>query len=156
MAHRRAGRRIGRLHLVAMHERHDRHRLAVVTVVPADDERLVMGVVAVRVPPRSMERPRRERRRPGVGGSQAVPGLARDRIEGPRLDVQPRTPSGIEFGKALEGLGLVVVLVGLLGSVRLGMGEQGLESMRFESYGLLAGGALFLLGLVLERSAGRR
>lgn len=59
-------------------------------------------------------------------------------------------------GKALEGLGLVVVLVGLVGSVRLGMGEQGLESMRFESWGLAAGGALFLLGWLLERSAGRR
>lgn len=55
------------------------------------------------------------------------------------------------LGKLLEGLGLVVVLVGVVLSMRLGFGEQGLASMEFEMKGLMAGGGLFLLGWLLER-----
>jgi len=60
------------------------------------------------------------------------------------------------LAKALEGVGLVVVLVGLLGSVHLGIGEEGLASMKMESYGLLVGGGLFALGWLLERRSGTR
>ena len=58
--------------------------------------------------------------------------------------------------KALEGIGLIAVLVGVLMSISLGMGEEGLESMKAESYGLAIGGLLFLLGWLLERSLGAR
>ena len=58
------------------------------------------------------------------------------------------------LGKVLEGLGLVLVLVGVLLSMRLVLEDESLASMEFELKGLLAGGALFLLGWVLER-AGR-
>lgn len=59
------------------------------------------------------------------------------------------------LGKALEVLGLVLVLVGVLLSMRLGFGEQSLASMEFEMKGLLAGGGLFLLGWLIERRARR-
>jgi hypothetical protein len=60
------------------------------------------------------------------------------------------------LAKGLEGLGLVVVLVGLVLSIQLGFEDQGLESMRYEGYALLAGGALFLAGWLLERRLGAR
>lgn len=60
------------------------------------------------------------------------------------------------LAKGLEGLGLVVVLVGVLMSINLGLGEEGLESMKAEFYGLCAGGVLFLLGVMLERAVGSR
>lgn len=60
------------------------------------------------------------------------------------------------LAKTLEGVGLVIVLVGLLGSVQLGMGEEGLASMKMESYGLLVGGALFAVGWLIERRSGTR
>ena len=60
------------------------------------------------------------------------------------------------LAKGLEGLGLVVVLVGLVISVRLGFQEEGLKSMKYESYALLAGGAIFLCGMLLERRIGAR
>jgi len=61
------------------------------------------------------------------------------------------------LAKGLEGVGLVVVLVGVLTSIRLGIGEQeGFASMRAESWGLAIGGALFALGWLLERSIGSR
>jgi hypothetical protein len=60
------------------------------------------------------------------------------------------------LAKALEGLGLVVVLVGLVLSIQLGFQDQGLESMRYEGYALLAGGALFLAGWLLEKRLGTR
>jgi hypothetical protein len=58
--------------------------------------------------------------------------------------------------KVLEGAGLVVVLVGLVLSIRLGLQEEGLASMRHEGIGLLVGGGLFALGWALERAAGAR
>ncbi len=60
------------------------------------------------------------------------------------------------LAKGLEGLGLVVVLVGVLMSINLGLEEEGLESMKVEFYGLGAGGVLFVLGVMLERSVGSR
>jgi hypothetical protein len=60
------------------------------------------------------------------------------------------------LGKGLEGLGMVVVLVGLVVSIRLGLDEEGLASMRYEGTALALGGGLFLLGWMCERAAGRR
>lgn len=60
------------------------------------------------------------------------------------------------LGKALEGVGLVVVLVGLVLSVELGMRDEGMTSQYAELVALGAGLLLFGLGLVLERSSGHR
>lgn len=60
------------------------------------------------------------------------------------------------LAKGLEGLGLLLVLVGLVVSVQSGMQDEGLESMRTEAYGLLAGGALFGIGWLIERALGSR
>ncbi|HED64273.1 MAG TPA: hypothetical protein ENJ09_01840 [Planctomycetes bacterium] len=60
------------------------------------------------------------------------------------------------LAKGLEILGLAVVLGGVVLSIQLGMGEEGLESMKAESYGLAAGGLLFFLGWLLERASGSR
>lgn len=58
------------------------------------------------------------------------------------------------IGKALEGLGLIVILVGLLVSVQTGMRDEGLKSMKYETYGLAVGAGLFLVGFALERTTG--
>lgn len=58
-------------------------------------------------------------------------------------------------GKALEGIGLVVVLVGVVISIQLGMNEEGLASMKYEGTALLGGGGCFFLGWLLERGAQR-
>jgi hypothetical protein len=60
------------------------------------------------------------------------------------------------LAKGLEGLGMVVVLVGLVTSIQLGFRDEGLKSMKYESYALVAGGALFLAGMLLERRIGAR
>ncbi len=60
------------------------------------------------------------------------------------------------FAKGLEGLGLLVIGVGVMMSINLGMGDDGLSSMKSESYGLLAGGGLFFIGWLIERSIGAR
>ncbi len=60
------------------------------------------------------------------------------------------------LAKALEGLGLVVVLTGVLISVNLGYADEGLESMKAESYGLAAGAVLFFVGMLIERGLGSR
>ena len=60
------------------------------------------------------------------------------------------------LAKGLEGLGMLVVLVGLVMSIELGFQDEGLESMRYEGYALLVGGGLFLGGWVLERALGTR
>ncbi|MCB9913575.1 MAG: hypothetical protein H6828_00330 [Planctomycetes bacterium] len=61
-----------------------------------------------------------------------------------------------KFGKLLEGIGLLVVLVGVVLSIQLGFEEEGLASMAQEFYGLAVGGALFGAGWLLERWAGAR
>jgi hypothetical protein len=60
------------------------------------------------------------------------------------------------LAKLLEGVGLVVVLVGLFWSISFGFEDQGLRSMAYEFRGLAVGGGLFVLGWVLERAAGPR
>lgn len=58
--------------------------------------------------------------------------------------------------KALEGVGMVIVLVGVIVSIQLGMGEEGLKSMQYEMRALMVGGALFLAGWFLESRIGAR
>lgn len=60
------------------------------------------------------------------------------------------------LAKVLQGLGLVLVLVGVVLSIRLGIDEQGLASMKWEMYGLLGGGAVFGVGWLLEQRIGGR
>ncbi len=60
------------------------------------------------------------------------------------------------LAKGLEGVGLIVVLVGLVASVQEGMRDQGLKSMQHEMNGLLWGGGMFLAGWLLERKIGSR
>jgi hypothetical protein len=75
--------RVVRLHLVAVHERHDRDRRRVVRRrVVHDDQGLVVRVRAVGVPPGPLDGPARERGGPGVRGGQRVPGRLRDGVEG--------------------------------------------------------------------------
>ncbi len=59
------------------------------------------------------------------------------------------------LAKGLEGLGMVIVLAGVVLSIRLGLDEQGLASMRYESIALALGGGIFLVGWWCERAAGR-
>ena len=60
------------------------------------------------------------------------------------------------LAKALEGVGMVIVLVGVVLSMQLGMRDEGMESMKAESYGLMLGGVLFAIGWFIERSIGAR
>ncbi len=60
------------------------------------------------------------------------------------------------LAKFLEGAGLVVILAGVLISINLGYSDEGLESMKAETYGLGIGVVLFLVGLLLERLIGSR
>ena len=60
------------------------------------------------------------------------------------------------LAKVLQAVGLVVVLWGLLWSVQLGFEDRGLESMALEFQGLGIGGALFLVGWLIERSGAGR
>ena len=53
--------------------------------------------------------------------------------------------------KALEGVGLVIVLVGVFISISEGLEDRGLASMATEMRGLALGGILFLLGVLIER-----
>ena len=57
------------------------------------------------------------------------------------------------LGKVLEGLGLVLVLVGVVLSMRLGFQDESLSSMEHEMTGLLVGGGVFLAGWLLERAS---
>lgn len=58
-----------------------------------------------------------------------------------------------KLGRAMQGIGLIVVLVGVLMSVDAGMRDEGFESQRMELLGLGLGGGLFLAGWVVTRSA---
>ena len=60
------------------------------------------------------------------------------------------------LAKGLEGLGLLVILCGVLLSINLGYADEGLESMKAESYGLVIGGVLFVIGILIERKLGSR
>ena len=58
--------------------------------------------------------------------------------------------------KALEGAGMVIVLAGVLISISEGMQDEGLKSMASEMKGLMIGGALFVVGVLIERRIGSR
>ena len=60
------------------------------------------------------------------------------------------------LAKVLEGLGLIVILVGLMISVQMGMNDETMKSMYSEAYGLLVGAGLFGAGWLLERIVGTR
>ena len=60
------------------------------------------------------------------------------------------------LAKALEGLGLVVVLIGLVLSVELGFRDEGMSSQYAELIALFVGLALFATGFVIERLTGTR
>lgn len=60
------------------------------------------------------------------------------------------------LAKGLELAGMVVVLAGVVASIRLGMQEEGLKSMAYEGYALMIGGGLFFGGLLIERRLGMR
>jgi len=60
------------------------------------------------------------------------------------------------LAKALEGVGMVLVLVGLMMSIGLGLDGEGLKAQSYEGYGLAIGGGLFILGWIMERVLGTR
>lgn len=60
------------------------------------------------------------------------------------------------LAKILQGTGMILVLVGVLISMRLGFQDEGLKSMAYEMRGLLWGGGLFLVGYFIERRIGAR
>jgi hypothetical protein len=60
------------------------------------------------------------------------------------------------LAKVLEGVGMLVVLVGAFMSISLGLEDEGLSSMAAEMKGLVWGGGLFLAGWLLERRLGAR
>ncbi len=60
------------------------------------------------------------------------------------------------LAKALEGLGMVVVLIGLVLSVELGFRDEGMSSQYAELIALLVGLLLFAVGFVIERLTGTR
>ena len=60
------------------------------------------------------------------------------------------------FAKCLEGVGMVLVLVGVFWSISLGLEDDGLSSMAVEMKGLMIGGGMFLAGWLIERRLGTR
>ncbi len=60
------------------------------------------------------------------------------------------------LAKALEGLGMVVVLIGWVLSVELGFRDEGMSSQYAELIALLAGMVLFATGFAIERLTGTR
>jgi len=60
------------------------------------------------------------------------------------------------LAKLLEGVGMVVVLVGLMMSIGLGLDGESLKSQSYEGYGLAWGGGMFVFGWILERILGTR
>lgn len=60
------------------------------------------------------------------------------------------------FAKGLEGVGMVLVLVGVFMSISLGYEDEGLASMAIEFKGLMVGGGMFLAGWLIERWIGAR
>ena len=83
VADRRPQLDVAGLHLVPVHQRDDAHRAGVRPGVRRDDDdRLLVRVRAVRIPPRAMDAPARERGRPGVRIHEAVPVGLLDGIEG--------------------------------------------------------------------------
>ena len=59
------------------------------------------------------------------------------------------------LAKALEGVGMVLVLVGVMMSISYGLEDEGLKSMSYELKGLMLGGGLFTVGWAIELRLGR-
>ena len=55
-------------------------------------------------------------------------------------------PTRYLLARALQVMGLGVILAGLAVSVSLGIQDQGLSSMKYELFALTGGGAVFYLG----------
>jgi hypothetical protein len=51
---------------------------------------------------------------------------------------------------------MVIVLAGVFISISEGLRDEGLKSMASEMRGLMIGGALFVLGVLIERRIGSR
>ncbi|TAH36427.1 MAG: hypothetical protein EYC70_11555 [Planctomycetota bacterium] len=62
-------------------------------------------------------------------------------------------PTRYVLGRALQVMGMAVVLVGLALSVSLGLQEEGLSSMQYEMMALLGGGILFVAGRLIQGKA---
>ncbi len=60
------------------------------------------------------------------------------------------------LAKLLEGVGMVVVLVGLMMSVGFGFDGESLKSQTYEAWGLVWGGGMFVVGWIMERILGTR
>ena len=120
VAHLGVGQRVGRLDLVAMHQRDDRDGLGAWRGVGRDDDqRLLVGVVGVGVPPRAVECPRVERGRPRVLGGETVPGC--------RRDVREEAPLSSQAWRGDIGVGVV-------GKGRSGPGTGGLRVERGDGH----------------------
>ena len=101
--HRRSGQRVARLDLMTVHERRDRDRLRARWLTGIDDDqRLLVGVLAVCIPPRPMEGPLREGRRPWVPFGEAVPRCFGDGVERPVLGAQRASRGGFG-GRSVHG-----------------------------------------------------
>ena len=59
------------------------------------------------------------------------------------------------LAKALEGVGMVLVLVGVMTSISYGLEDESLKSMSYELRGLMLGGGLFAIGWAIETRVGR-
>lgn len=60
------------------------------------------------------------------------------------------------LAKVLEGVGMVIVIVGVFVSMSLGLEDESLKSMAVEMKGLMIGGVLFFAGWLIERRLGAR
>lgn len=60
------------------------------------------------------------------------------------------------IAKALEGVGMVLVLAGVFMSISLGLEDDGLASMAIEMKGLAIGGGMFVVGWWIEQRLGAR
>ena len=60
------------------------------------------------------------------------------------------------LAKGLEGVGMLLVLVGVFMSISLGFEDEGLASMKMEMQGLMVGGGMFFVGWLIERGIGAR
>ena len=135
---------------MAVHERHDAHETATLARVGGDDDqRLLVRVGAVAVPPRPVERPAREGGRPRVRVDEGVPPppARSSRTDGARPATRGRPPAGsscrwpadsrtrrsVRKGHAREhSTGARTVAgatndrsIGLMASVRAGTGRSG-------------------------------
>ena len=89
VAHLGVERSLAGLDLVAVHQREDGHRVRAGSRIGRDeDEGLLVGVGAVRIPPRALEGPAGERGRPRVLRRERIPRRLRDVVDRAALDAQ--------------------------------------------------------------------